>query len=316
MTVAVRLEDLGDGWTSEAERSQMEADAATSIETSTSKNIEQDGRLDTLEAEKIGPPWEQDPASGDLYPLEFGAGDPGIGSAAHPVSHVAFGHQGEFGSEGFLHERGAADGGGLLVVAYRGVDPDSLPGYPYDGNAYLELNGSATLIATGGLWLQLSQTIAEDHEVIIGPSVTLPDGRFFSPLKVGPEKIYQHSQQATDALDYNVLDQGEVEIVSMTLTNDYTVSVSTFSYSVQIDNPGNKDTTFQIIVKVDGLEVTRRSRTLNQNSVNVSDSATIQNALSVGQVVSLDVQAESSHASSQGWVRGTVSPTSIKTQQG
>lgn len=318
MTVAVRLVDMGGGWNTEAERSALEAGTASSISDSSAKNTEQDARLDTLEAEKIGPPWTLDPTSGDLYPVEHNADTPGIGTVDNPCGHLAIGPAGAAGMEGFLYPRDPAAGGGLAVVGLAGADPENPPPSPVQGNAMLVLNGAAVLVATGGLWIEVSTPITEDHEVIFGASSALPDGRNFAPILVGPEKVYTFREYEEDAADHNVLDLGETEIVSMTLVNSYAANVSTFGFSIELENLGGKNTIFDVILKIDAVEVGRTSRTINNASVVVSENTILSNALTAGQIISLDVDAVGTHGQSQGWVRGAPPkpPTSIDIQQG
>lgn len=272
--------------------------------------------LDTVGTEKIGPPWQQDETSGNLFPNEINSATPGVGTASNPVNHVSIGSAGDEGAEGYLTQRMALDGGGVSLIGYKGYDPDNPAVRPVRGNAYLELNGNAVLVATGGLWIEIQDQITEDHECIFGPSATLSDGRHFAPLLLGQKKVYAYTESAEDALDYDVLDVGEVEVVSMTLVNAYAKDVSTFGFSVVLDNPGGKNTRFITILKLDGTEMQRYSRTVNGNSITLNDSVTLGNDVSAGQVISLDVEAIGSHGQSQGWVRGTDTPTRIEIKQG
>ena len=260
-------------------------------------------------------PWKVDPAGGDLFP-EMPTGTPGIGKLEACVDYIAIGGQGTDAMEGMIYQRDDSDQGGVTVLGLRNVDPQNPPAPPLAGNAPLELNGSATIVMTGGLWIELQQAIDTDHELILQPSQTLADGRIVAPIVVGPEKVYTQQEQATDNQDHDVLDSGEVEIVSLTLTNSYAVNVSTFSFRVMLDNPGNQSTLFDVILKVDGVEAGRYPRTLVGNNAVVADSFPIQTPVTAGQVISLDVEAISTGPQSQGWVRGTLQPTTITIGQG
>ena len=263
----------------------------------------------------LGYTWKQDPTYRNLYPELYAGETPGVGTADSPVNHIVMGHTGTLGSEGFIAEREAADGGGLLVAGYKGVDP-ATPTNPVQGNAFLELNGSAVLVASGALWVELSNPITETHEILLGESSTLTDGRHFSPLLLGSKKIFTFYEFAEDVSDYDVLTLGETELVSLTTTNSYAADVSTFSYGVTLDNAGGQDTIFDIILKVNGVEVGRDTFTYQGVGQRFTDSGKITSAITAGDIISLHADATGTHPNSEGWVRGTTRATKIEIQQG
>lgn len=264
--------------------------------------------------EKVGLPWKVKEITGDLYP---GDGvDPGIGTLDDPVNHLAVGHRSPSGMEGLLAERNALEGGGLMVLGQRDTDPDAPVVPPVQGNAIVELNGNAILVATGGLWLQVQSPLLVDHEILVGPSTQIGSSRHFAPVIVGPEKVYEHFESAENPNDLNIRDTGETEIVSMTLTNDYTAYVSSFSFQIHLDNPGKKQTDFDVILKANAVEAARYTRSFTENGGLVSDAITLQLPRVIGDVISLDVDATPTHGQAQAWVRGTIQPTSIQISQG
>lgn len=314
MTHGVRLVNIDGAWTSESERSQMEVDTAQEVSDGTAKNAEQDNRLSTLEATKIGPPWTQDPTSHDLYP-ETGTGDAGIGTLESPVAHVAIGTQegaGVSGIEGALVDNDDLSGGGILLIGIRDVDPQNPPNPPVE-NSPVWVLGNPVLLGNQ-VMVELSQEITEDHEVVFGPTTTL-NNRHFSPLLLGQKKVYSQIEEETDAGDYDVLDQGDVEIVSLTLASSYVVG-ATFTFSVYLENNGNKTTAFDVLLKLDGATVVTYERDVNGSGGIVTDSFPIQTPVNAGQVISLDVNAASTHGNSQGWVMGSKQVTTIRIQQG
>ena len=304
---------LGEWLQRQFRRLELEAQTTTIVREEVSKDFQD--HVDDQNAH-LGYTWKQDPTYRDLYPELYAGETPGIGTIDNPVNHVSIGHQGAGGSEGFLVERSALDGGGVSVIGIKGLDPSNPPPRPVQGNTIVELNGTATLVASGVLWLELATPLTEDHEVILGDSTTLADGRHFSPLLLGPKKIYQFSEFAEDAADYDVLTLGETEIVSLTTTNSYAADVSTFSYGVTLDNAGGQDTIFDIIIKLNGVEVGRDTFTYQGVGQRFSDSGTISSAVTAGDVISLHVDATGTHPNSEGWVRGTARATRIEIQQG
>lgn len=284
-----------------------------------SDGIQQD--LDNHKADESDPhntlkPWDVDATSGDLYPDTIVPGDAGIGTIEKAVAHVAIGTQenvGTSGIEGALLDNSDANGGGLMLIGIRDVDPQNPPDPPVE-NSQVWLLGSPVYVGSQ-LYLEVPRTLTADHEVLIGPSVDSPSGRHYAPLILGPEKVYSQTQEVTDATDYNVLDAGEVEIVSMTLTDPYVVG-SSASFSVYLENLGNKVTLFDVILKINGVEAGRYHRELVSNGGVVSDAFPTQNALSAADAISLDVEATGTAPQSQGWVRGTIQQTVIRISQG
>lgn len=261
-------------------------------------------------------PWDVDAASGDLYPDPIVPGDAGIGTLEKAVAHIALGTQedvGTSGIEGALLDNPDANGGGLMLIGIRDVDPQNPPDPPVE-NSQIWLLGSPVYVGSQ-IYLEVPRTLTADHEVLIGPSVEFSSGRHYAPLILGPEKIYSQTQDVTDATDYDVLDTGDVEIVSMTLTDPYVVG-SSAAFSVYLENLGNKATLFDVILKVNGVEAGRYHRELVGNGSVVSDAFPTQNPLSAADVLSLDVEATSTHAQSQGWVRGTTQATTVRISQG
>lgn len=268
--------------------------------------------------DSIGPPWTQDPIKGDLYPLSFGGGTPGLGQVDTPVNHLAIGTTGEDGSEGFLVERPDSSGGGLLVIAYKGFDPENPPPDPIEANAPIELAGNAVFVA-GALGVMVASEFDKDHEVIFGPTVTLSDGRIFAPLQVGPEKVYGQEQTVTDVRDYDVLTiGGEVLVIDpgLTLLLDYAANVSSISLSLLLENLGTRDTIFDVIVKKDSVEVGRTSRTVNSGQLTVSETAQLVNPALTSSVFEVFVEAIGTHQKSEGFVRGAISTSTLSIRQG
>ena len=252
----------------------------------------------------------------DLYPNTIVPGDAGLGTIEKAVAHVAIGTQenvGTSGIEGLLGDNSDANGGGLMLIGIRDVDPQAPPDPPVE-NSQVWLLGAPVYIGSQ-MYLEVPQVLTADHEVLIGPSVTSPSGRYFSPLFLGPEKVYSQTQEATDTTDVNVLDAGEVEIVSMTLTDPY-VAGSSAAFSIYLENLGNKATLFDVILKVNGVEVGRYHRELVENGGVVSDSFPTSNAMNAADVITLDVDATGTAPQSLAWVRGTIQPTLIRISQG
>ena len=281
---------------------QMETDAYSTIDKST----------------QVQADWDHDPVTGDQFPKgETAEKDSGIGTLTKPAGHVAIGNPTVAdGQEGNILRRDAAGGGGMLIIAARDIDPQNPPAWPPQGNNYLELNGAAIIISGGGLWLQVSNPITADHEILVGPSTTISDGRHFSPLILGPEKVYQHSDEQTDNRDIDVFENGENLIVTLTLTNNYAIGVSTFSFFVLLENNATRTTDFDIIIKVDNVEIARTSRSVTGGQVAVSGSVPLEQALTSGQVITMHVESFGTHPSSEGWVRGSVQQSLLRVKQG
>ena len=260
-------------------------------------------------------PWDVDGTVFNLYPNTTSPNDAGIGTLEKSVAHIAIGTQeapGTGGMEGFLMDMADADGGGVLLMGLRGVDPANPPS-PVVENSPVWVLGNPVVLGNQ-VMVELDQPITADHEVLFGPTVTL-NGRHFSPLLPGPEKVYSQTETATDATDVNVLDLGEVEIVSLTLVNSYVVGATLF-FQVYLENLGNQATDFDVILKVDGVEAARYPRTFIASGGVVAESFPIQNPINAAQVLSLDVEATSTGPQSQGWVRGALQTTTIRIQQG
>lgn len=266
-------------------------------------------------ATKVGPPWKVDETDQALYPDQ--AASPGIGTLEKPVSYITIGSEHSGGADGALLQKEQTDGGGLILIAVKDLDPGEPIVPPLIGNAYLELNGSAVLVASGDLWLEVAQDVMEDHEVIAGPSVQIADGRKFCPLLIGAEKIYQYQQSAEDTADHDLkAGPNPVEVVAMVLTDAYTAGVSTFSFQILLENTDRKDTTFTVRILKDAVEISSYQQTVSQSSVTVSDSITISQDAAVGVRASLEVSAFFSHGNSLGDVRGTLQASVISIQQG
>lgn len=262
--------------------------------------------------------WDTDPATGDMYPLGASAEkDSGIGTLAKGAGHLILGNAAVAdGMEGAISRRPAIVGGGVEVIGSKQLDPQQPIVRPIKGDAYVELNGSAVLVATGGLWIEMASPLDKDHELLIGPSTQIADGRYFSPLVLGGEKVYTYFDEATDPRDLDVLDVGEVLIVSLTMTNDYAADVSSFSFSVLVENTASKLSLFDIILKLDGVEVDRYPRSVSGGELTISDTAIIGSPVSTGQVATMYVEATGTNPQSQAWVRGATQASKLRVQQG
>lgn len=236
---------------------------------------------------------------------------PGLGTVDNPVGHLGVGVQGADGVEGIVAAK-TDDQGGLHLLAYKGFDPATTPTNPIRSNAPIELNGNAVLVTSGNLWIEISQAITSDHEVILGPSISLADGRIFSPLQLGPEKVYANFDSATSALDVDVADNGWNTIAEIaSLNDDYPVGISTFFYQLRLSNTGGKDTIFTVEVLVDGTPASSKDYILNVGYLDISESGPIDIALSTGATVTLRVEGVTSHAQAEAWVLGSEVPSQI-----
>jgi hypothetical protein len=260
-------------------------------------------------------PWQVADVTFDLYP-NTDPGNAGIGTLEKPVSHVAIGTQegtGVSGIEGLLLDNDDLQGGGIMLFGVRDVDPANPPD-PVIENSPVFVIGNPVALGNQ-VMVELSQAITEDHEVVFGPTITLSGGRHFAPLVLGPKKVYSQSEEATDAADHNVLDLGDVEIVSLTLVNSYVVG-ATFTFSVFLENLGGKATEFDVLLKLDGVTQGTYERSFTGSGGVVTDSFPITATVNAGQVISLDVNAISTAPQSQGWVMGTTQESLLRVQQG
>lgn len=251
-----------------------------------------------------------------------------IGNVDNPLRGIAVGRvTGDVdnpGIEGVMMERSDTDGGGAAVVGLR-FDPDNPPdpgsSIGTQANVPVELSGSTVLLMQdAGLRIEVGQAVNEDHYLGIGPSSVLPDGRVVAPVIIGPRIIYTLEESTSSPLgtaDTN-LDGigGEVTICSLTLVNSYAALDSTFAYQVLLSEEGNKTSVFTVSVYVDTVLAFENDISLQNTSQLVEDSAILQSALTAGQVIELRISAVDTHASSDPWVRGTVTPAILYIRQG
>jgi len=241
----------------------------------------------------------------------------GIGSVDASPSFVALGDVAVGSSEGFIASNDDADGGGLLLVGFRG-DPAGAS----DPNAPVVLAGNAIILDGATLYMAVPAAVTVDHFLISKPSVVFSDGTIAVPIVLGPEFVPTTEESDTSAANVSITPAateidilGGTEGAGLVLATAF-ASGSTINISMTIEETGGGSAIVTVTMKIDGTPSFTDIVNLQNNRFNYFVSQPTTALLNIGQVLSLHVD----YINGQGGgtrtvnVRGDVTVSSLSIQ--